>query len=102
MGLLFGLLLGLGLPPLLFGMMLAILSSTDRPGLNIIISLAVAVVVPIGAFVLLVKQMNRKDASQSAVRTALVVAGYTSLGIWVVLSILVGACFALLAAAYGA
>ncbi len=101
LGLGFGLLLGLGLPPFIFGLLASILGSLEAPGwLTLLVPLIAAIGITVAAFVLLAKQLDKGDSSQSSVRTALLVAGYTSIGLWVLGSIIFGVCIALLASAY--
>ncbi|MGI9594771.1 MAG: hypothetical protein ACR2QK_01345 [Acidimicrobiales bacterium] len=101
LGLLFGLFLGLLVPPIIFGLLASILDSFGSPGVvTILVPAVVAVGVTVGAFVLIIKQMDRSMPKQAAIRTAMLVAGYTSLGIWAVGLLLVGACIAIFVGAY--
>lgn len=101
LGVLFGLFLGLLVPPFIFGLLASILDGVGSPGaITIILPLIVAVGVPVAAFILIIKQMDRTMPKQAAIRTALLATGYTSLGIWAIGLLLIGACIALIAGAY--
>ncbi len=101
LGVLFGLFLGLLVPPIIFGLLISILGSIGTPDVvTIVVPIIVAAGVTIAAFILIIKQMDRSMPKQAAIRTAMLATGYTSIGIWAIGVLLIGGCIALLAGAY--
>ncbi len=94
-----GLVAGLGLPPLLFGVFLALVGNGDGPAL-ILLPIFMAVGGPLAAFIATIKALDKDVPKQAAVRTALVVTGWISLAFWALVLIIFGLCIALLAGAY--
>jgi MFS family permease len=101
LGLFFGFIIGLVLPPAIAGFGSAILGELNiSQAAAFVAVLALAVLIPVAIIVLLSKKLNREDESQAAVRTAIIAAGFASLFIWALLSLLIGGCIALLTMAY--
>ncbi len=101
LGLMFGLVWGLLAGPFIGGVIGAILSETGASGwVQVIGAIIGAIVVVVGGVLLIIKNMDESTPNQAAVRTAMKVAMWTSLGIWGIGLLLFGACIALLARAY--
>jgi len=99
-----GVILGLGVgiigPPVLWGMVIALLQNAAVPAPVQVAVPLVATLAIAAAYIYAVKRLDKNAPQQAAMRTALVVTGYISLAFWAVALILVGLCFAILAEAY--
>ncbi len=101
LGLMLGLIWGLIAPPFIGGLVGATLAAIGvATAVQFIGAILAAIVIVIGGFILIIKQMDESVPNQAAVRTAMKVSLWTTLGLWGIGLLLFGACIALLAGAY--